>query len=268
MAVVYDNTQSSNAVDAVGGSLSADDDVVFSQLSATFTSADFDAVELNSMTFAPTFTGRTAPGVNILVNLDGATYDGNLVVNHRGGDLGIAASDDGSAGTIARAVVNDTGSGILYFNGGTVSVIEQSGGDVRVNSSTAIGATVNLAGGNLRAESHASDVFGTVNVTGPAQLYTERAGTTFNLFDRNARATFVDAAPTNLNIWAGTVIYAHSANLANVVVGSFGTLDLRQIDGDMTLGATVYPGARILLPTSFTVTETLTRIANAEPRRS
>lgn len=264
MAILRDTvTNTTNLTMAIGGSVpSAGDDVIIENIAVVIDAGvDISTNEINSLTVAPSFTGRTTPSADITVDLNGTTsYEGLLTLNHSGGDLNFVAG--GSGATIAVARILRTGAGAsAYFRGGTLAQVEMSGGRAQINASTVISGTVYVAGGFLEILTHASDTVSTINVDATGNAVVKRDCTTVNV--DGGLVTFEDAKPTNANINNGTMMYHNSENLSNIVVKGRGVLDLSQITGDITLGVTRYPGSRIIGSKTYTVTPTQTLIGGA-----
>ena len=268
MAVLKDTVQSSNLLTAIGGTVTTGDDVIINLLGVLFDAGldltDGDTVRLDSLTFSQKFTGGTVD--ESAVNVDLSASGNELVSNHNGRDLRIAAGGSGAKIDIIKMI--QSGIGEMFITTGDVGDIEQRGGRLNLNSTATISGTASVVDGVLELGPAASDAVTTLNVSGTGSVRLRRAATTINLSGRGLITLAQDSkAVGTVNVNGGTFRHEGDGNITTALVRNGGVLDLRNVSGDITITTlTTERGSVVLYPSSFTVTVTThNKLANAEP---
>lgn len=140
------------------------------------------------------------------------------------------------------------GAGIMVVQGGTVTVLTQDGGEVRVGASATI-TTARVGGGHLRLEESSNNAT-LVDVTG-GSVQMERGSTTLTVRSGEVTIDIRDSDFTigTLNVMASArVNILRSPNIATVNAYG-GTINAQNAVAPMTLGSTafnLYPGNFVL----------------------
>lgn len=237
------------------GTLTAGDIAVVRQGSARYDNGlDLSGVELDSFIVGSSFDGTIGgPGSSVLLDLDGATYTGLFEYSSRGSFAYVAPT-----AAIATARIYQTGSVGVFFTAGEVTVLEVQSGLVEFNSSCDV-PTLSVAGGFVKARTHASQAVDTVTVLG-GTFQTERNIGTATVYGGALSIIEPGVTATSVTVGPGSTFRHSGGNVTTLIAQTGAVIDFSGLTEDITItNATRWPGVTYIAPPQgITVTVTNT----------
>jgi hypothetical protein len=256
MADRYNAVDNVDLLAALGGTVSAADNVFLVENDTTYTgSLNFSATELADFTAEPGWTGNMGAAGNVLqLDLTG-TLDWRF-----GGDYAYISGV--AANTLASVIVAPVRQAQVVFSTATITLVKiYSGQSVKFLDSVAL-TTVHAIGGITIIDAHASDTVDTLVVGGKvgAQCWVYRsagtvtitAGGVLNVMKRALTMTTLNLnGSARCNHKGGAITTVNTAGAGNI-------LDLSGVVADITIGTLAGTGSLEIIKPRGSATLTIT----------